>query len=255
VTPAGHTVGMPASADERLVGLSRSYLFDGLALDELRPLAAVAATRELVRGEYVWHAGDHAGELYVVLRGEVQDFVLDADGRQVVHTVHGPGMTVGEPGYFSAERDRSVANMAVVPATLIRLDRRDLAPFMNRHPQVKDRALEGLAGTVRWAGSVMASLATRSLIDRVVLRLLELADTNQQRRTGLAVTPEISQSTLAAMTGVSRENVNRALAMLTAEGAIRRDGSRYVLIDEARLRREVSRDWPVLTPRDRRSGT
>ena len=38
-----------------------------------------------------------------------------------------------------------------------------LAPFMNRNPQVKDRALEGLAGTIRWAGSVMALLATRSL--------------------------------------------------------------------------------------------
>jgi CRP-like cAMP-binding protein len=73
----------------------------------------VATTRELVRGGYLWHAGDHA-ELYVVLRGEVQDFVLDADGRQVVDTVRDPGMTVGEPGYFSAERDRSVANMAVV---------------------------------------------------------------------------------------------------------------------------------------------
>jgi CRP-like cAMP-binding protein len=46
----------------------------------LRPLAAVAVTRELVRGEHVWRVGDHAGELYVVLRGEVQDFVLDADG-------------------------------------------------------------------------------------------------------------------------------------------------------------------------------
>lgn len=112
---------MPASADERLAELSRSYLFEGLILEDLRPLAAVATTRELVRGEYVWHAGDHAAGLYVVPRGEVQDFVLDADGRQVGHTVHGPGMTVGEPGYFSAERDRSVANMAMVPATLIRL--------------------------------------------------------------------------------------------------------------------------------------
>jgi Cyclic nucleotide-binding domain len=91
VTSGGHTGRVPASADERLAGLSRSYLFEGLTLEELRPLAAVATTRELVRGEYVWHAGDHAAELYVVLRGEVQDFVLDADGRQVVHTVPGQG--------------------------------------------------------------------------------------------------------------------------------------------------------------------
>ncbi len=236
---------------ERQAGLGRSYLFEGLG-DALAPLAAVATTRTLVRGEYLWHAGDPADELYIVVRGEVQDFVLDADGREVVHTVHGPGMTVGEPGYFSAERDRSVSNVAVSPATLVRIDRRDLAPFMARRPEVKDRALEGLAATVRWAGSVMASLATRTLTDRIVLRLLELVDTNPERVDGLAATPAVSQSTLAAMTGVSREHVNRALAILTAEGAIRRDGARYVLVDEARLRREVARDWPVLARRDRR---
>ena len=55
--------------------------------------------------------------------------------------------------------------------------------------------------------------------------------------------------------GVSRENVNRALAVLTAGGAIRREGNRYVLVDEARLRREVAGDWPVLARRDRRRGT
>ena len=50
---------------------------------------------------------------------------------------------------------------------------------------------------------------------------------------------------------MSRENVNRALAVLTAGGAIRREGNRYVLVDEARLRREVAGDWPVLARRDR----
>lgn len=243
-------VAVPES--ERLTGLSRSYLFERLGLEALAPLAAVATSRTLGRGEYLWHAGDRADELYVVLHGEVQDFVLDVDGREVVHTVHGPGMTVGEPGFFSAGRDRSVSNVAVTPAVLIRLDRRDLIAFMDRHPQVKDRALEGLAATVRWAGSVMASLATRSLTDRVVLRLLELVDSNPQHRARPAITPAISQSTLAAMTGVSRENVNRALAALMSEGAIRREGSQYVLLDEAQLRREVARDWPVIARHDRR---
>jgi DNA-binding GntR family transcriptional regulator len=52
------------------------------------------------------------------------------------------------------------------------------------------------------------------------------------------MTPKISQSTLAAMVGVSRENVNRVLSALAAEGSIRRDNGRYVLVDEERLR------WP-----------
>ena len=55
------------------------------------------------------------------------------------------------------------------------------------------------------------------------------------------------------MIGVSRENVNRALAALAIDGAIRQEGGRYVLVDEERLRREVSRDWPLAGRRDRRA--
>ena len=53
------------------------------------------------------------------------------------------------------------------------------------------------------------------------------------------MTPKVSQATLAAMVGVSRENVNRALAVLIAGGLIRQEKGRYVLIDEERLRRQV----------------
>jgi DNA-binding GntR family transcriptional regulator len=68
----------------------------------------------------------------------------------------------------------------------------------------------------------------------------------------VAATPKISQSTLAAMVGVSRENVNRALSGLTVDGAIRQEDGRYILVDEERLRREISRDWPLAGRRDRR---
>jgi DNA-binding GntR family transcriptional regulator len=54
------------------------------------------------------------------------------------------------------------------------------------------------------------------------------------------------------MIGVSRENVNRALSALALGGSIRQEGGRYVLVDEERLRREVSRDWPLAGRRDRR---
>ena len=83
-------------------------------------------------GSVKGHAFAHPQALYkensdkTGLGGTV--LVLDADGRQVVHTVHGPGMTVGEPGYFSVERDRSVSNVAVTPAILIRLDRAAAGP-------------------------------------------------------------------------------------------------------------------------------
>lgn len=231
--------------------LARSYLFEGLSHDALAPLAEVATTRSLVRGEHLWRPGDPANELYVVSSGETKSYLSGPNGEELVHLLHGPGMTFGEPGYFSVERLRSVANVAAVAALVIRLDRRELDPFMHRNTSTLDRALEGLAGIARWYGGRVMALELRPLRDRILLWLLDLVE-SPETGDGRAVTAAISQSTLAAMTGVSRENVNRALASLTAEGTLRREGSRYVLVDERRLRAELARDWPVPWSRDRR---
>lgn len=233
--------------------MRRSYLFEDLASADIAPLAAAATTRGLVRGEWLCHFGDPADEIWVVLSGEVKDSVVDSEGFEVVHFVHGPGMTLGEPGYFAVERTRIVDVIAVRPTTVIRLARRELAPFMERHPRVKDRVLEMLASSSRWQTNEISAAVRRPLRDRLILRLLQLAESTAPRGASSAVTPKISQSTLAAMIGVTRENVNRALAALAVDGLIRQEDGRYVLVDEERLRREVSRDWPLAGRRDRRT--
>jgi hypothetical protein len=54
------------------------------------------------------------------------------------------------------------------------------------------------------------------------------------------------------MVGVSRENVNRALAVI-ATGAIRREAGRYLLVDEDQLRQRVVEGvGPMAERRDRR---
>ena len=57
--------------------------------------ATVATTRRLCAARSLIRVGDRADELYVVLSGEVKDSVVDADGEEVVHFLHGPGMTFG----------------------------------------------------------------------------------------------------------------------------------------------------------------
>jgi CRP/FNR family transcriptional regulator, cyclic AMP receptor protein len=243
---------LPRPVHDVLRGLARSYLFEDLTVDDLRPLAATVATRTLVRGERLCHYGDPADEIWVMLSGEVKDSVVDSEGYEVIHFVHGPGMTFGEPGFFAVEHTRIVEVVALAPSTVIRLDRPNLVPFMQHYPEVKDRLLEALASSSRWQTTLITSSATRSLTDRLILRLLELAQSSPARSSGEAMTPKISQSTLAAMVGVSRENVNRALAVLAGKGAIRQEDGHYVLVDEKRLRREVARDWPLAGRRDRR---
>jgi CRP/FNR family cyclic AMP-dependent transcriptional regulator len=249
----GHgTLSTMRPVEDVMKGLSRSYLFEDLSAEDLRPLAATATTRTIVRGEFLARLGDPAEEIWVVLSGEVKGSVVDAGGFEVVHAIHGTGMTLGEPGYFAVERNRIMDIIAIEATTLIRLDRRYLAPFMERYSSIKDRALEALASGSRWQTTRISSAARRPLTDRLILKLLELVDSSPERIAGHAATPKISQSTLAAMIGVTRENVNRTLSALAIDGVIRQEGGRYVFVDEDRARREISRDWPLPTLRDRR---
>ncbi len=236
-----------------LAGLTRSYLFVDLTAEQLGVLASSVTTRTLVRDECLCYPGDRADELWVVLSGELKAYVVDAEGNEVIHAVVGPGMTTGEPGYFSDERTRILFVAATKASAVIVLGRCQLDPFMADYPATKDRVLEAVATNSRWQTAMLSSAARRPLRDRLILRLLELVDTSPERRAGQAVTPKISQSTLAGMIGVSRENVNRALAALAIDGAIRQEDGRYVLIDEDRLRREMSRDWPLPARRERRT--
>ena len=171
-------------------GLARSYLFEDLTADELAPLAAVVTTRRLVRGESLCRVGERSDEIYVVVSGEVKDSVVDAAGVEVIHFLHGPGMTIGEPGFFAVDHDRLVELIAVVPSVVIRLGRRELEPFITRHPAIKDRILEKLASQTRWQTTMMSSLLSRSLTDRLVLRLLELVDSSRDSGVGFVDHPE-----------------------------------------------------------------
>ena len=161
-------------------GLLRSYLFEGMTVEQIEPLANVSATRRLVRGEYVWHAGDPANELYVVMLGEVKDCVVDINGHEVIHFTHGPGMTLGEPGFFSQEHYRILDSIAMKLTTVIRLARADLCPFLERHGAVKDRIMEALASDLRWQTNLITSILTRPLTERLVLLLLEQIDSPRE---------------------------------------------------------------------------
>jgi CRP-like cAMP-binding protein len=68
---------------------SDSHLFDGVPELDVATLAQ-ATTRRLVRGEHLWHSGGPANGVYVVHSGEVADFLVDADGAEVLHLVHEP---------------------------------------------------------------------------------------------------------------------------------------------------------------------
>jgi CRP-like cAMP-binding protein len=235
---------VPPTDVDRVSLLLGTSLFDDLSPAELEPLARAATIRRAVRGEHVFDVGDAADAIYVVADGQLKDAIYSDDGAEITHSLWEPGTFLGEVGFFARHRKRVMSLIALEPTTLLVLRREVLVPFLERHPPVALKILEHVASTSQWQTGMFLTLARRPLADRVLLRLLDLAESSGSADPHLATTPRLSQSTLAAMVGASRENVNRTVAALATEGVLRTDGGRYLIREPDQIRRRIVADWP-----------
>ena len=232
--------------------LLRTYLFQDLSPAEVDALANLARARRLTQGEHAFRVGDCADELWVVVSGQIKEYVLSRDGQEYVFEVYVPGAVFGEPGVFSRERTRVVNEVAMEETVLLALDRGHLFDFLMRHPPAMLRLLEGLSADVRGSVDEAVSLAYARLRGRVLTRLVQLADAQgDAAAAGVRIDLGISQSVLGAMVGATRENVNRALAPLIAAGCLRVGQAGMTIVDLDELCRLADLHDPLLHRRNR----
>ena len=156
------------------------------------------------------------------------------------------------PGIFTPERTRIVDELVIEPAVVLVINRAVLWDFLQAHPPVMLRLLEGFARQTRESIEIMAGIALRRVRERVIFRLLERADSHGTSvNTAKTVEISMSQSTLAGMVGASRENVSRAISVLAGEGHVHYRAGVFT-IDAAALRRVAPAVAPGLPRRNQR---
>ena len=232
--------------------LLQTYLFQDLSPAEVEGLALAAVERNLARGEHACRIGDPAEELWIIVAGQFKEYMLDPDGNEYVNELMGPGQVFGEPGIFSSERNRVVNVVALEHSTVLTIPRDALFKFLIAHPPAMLRLLEGIASEARMSRPEVTMMAYSSLSERVIAKLLQLAQWDETSKRDGVVELQLSQSLLASMVGATREKVNRALAPLVEEGLVHLAYRRIVLPDIEALRRLVPWDELDSHPRHRR---
>lgn len=233
------TVGASATlkAVDVVQTLLSTYVFGDLSPAALAPVAQHARARQYQPGEFVCRVGDTADTLLVVASGQLKESLVTIEGEELIFEVFTPGAVFGEPGLFAPERNRIIDVTAMTPSTVLAIPRDTVIDFALAHPPVILRLLEGLAATVRSMTEEAGLMAYRPIRERLVAKLLELAETHgHPAPDGVKIVVNLPQSTLAAMIGASRENVNRALATLAAEGVLDTSGGRVTNVKPDALR-------------------
>jgi CRP/FNR family cyclic AMP-dependent transcriptional regulator len=202
-------------------------LFSSFPDDQLRLLAGVVTRRSTPRSTTVMAGGDATDSLYIVLSGRLKVMMSDADGKEVILSILGPGEFFGEMGLID-DSPRSASVVAIESCELLSIAKRDFKKCLADNFEMTMAVMRGLVRRLREADRKIGSLALLDVYGRVARLLLDMSETVDGEK---IVTKRLPKQDIAKMIGASREMVSRVMKDLQMGGYIEVRGSNIVLRD------------------------
>jgi CRP-like cAMP-binding protein len=210
-------------------------LFKELAEEELDRIAARTRRIRAQRGEILFHRGEEAIGLHVVVAGQVKLAFLSARGDEKVVDIIGVGQSFGEAVMFM-ETKHVVTAQALMPSVLLYIPRDVVFEELAREPRFARRMIAGLS---RRLHHLMGDLEARSMqsgTQRLIGYLLHDCASTSAPDGAIEVTLPTTKGVIASRLNLTRERFSRILHELTVDGCIEVKGRVVRVLDPERLR-------------------
>jgi CRP/FNR family cyclic AMP-dependent transcriptional regulator len=203
-------------------------------------LFAKARPLSLAAAQTLFVAGDEGDGCYRVEEGLLKASIAAPAGGERILAILGPGSVVGELSMIDRE-PRSASVTALRESKLSFVGRSAFEAFGQSRPELYRHITTLLARRLRDTNEALVATNFLSVKGRVARALLSLAeafgrDIGQGR---ILIREKVSQSDLAAMAGIARENVSRALNDWANRSLVSRLAGYYCLENQAALNREA----------------
>jgi CRP/FNR family transcriptional regulator, cyclic AMP receptor protein len=203
-------------------------------------LFAKARPLSLAASQTLFVAGDDGDGCYRIEEGLLKASVAVATGGERILAILGPGSVVGELSMIDGS-PRSASVTALRDSKLSFIDRAAFDAFGQSTPELYRHITTLLAQRLRDTNEALLATNFLSVKGRVACALLNLAeafsdDVGQGR---ILIRQKVSQSDLAAMAGIARENVSRALNDWAKRSLVSRLAGYYCLENRVVLNREA----------------
>jgi CRP/FNR family transcriptional regulator, cyclic AMP receptor protein len=193
----------------------------------------------LLKGdEALFVAGQSGDGCYRLERGLLRVVITSPRGEDRILAMLGPGAIVGELAIIDGG-PRSASVFAVKDCELSFISRRVFEERTIRHPEIYQYLVNVLATRLRQTNEAMTASCFMTIQARLARALLELGKyVGEDDGAGrVVIRHKISQTDLAAMAGVARENVSRVMSDWKRNKVVTRSSGFYCLIDITTLKR------------------
>jgi CRP-like cAMP-binding protein len=214
--------------------LSSISIFSSLGERELDVLLDVTTTKRVAKKELLFRKGDPGNQLYGVLSGRLKVMATGKDGRELVFGVMSPGEVIGEIALIDSE-PRSATVVALERSELLTLHRRELIPFLERHPKVAIDLAAIMSKRLRRLSEQAEDLIFLPLPSRMAKTLLALMDKYGTDAATGPVDIRLAQQDLGDMVGTTRESINKQLRAWESDDIVELKRARITVLDRDAL--------------------
>jgi CRP-like cAMP-binding protein len=218
---------------------NKDTLLSVLPAEFSKSLFGQARIVSLARNQVLFLSGDEADGCYLVQDGLLKVNVVAPTGAERVIAILGPGTLVGELSMIDGA-PRSASVTALRDSKLAFISRSAFDAFTRAHPDIYRYMTSLLARRLRDVDDVLTATSLLPLKGRVAQALLSLSEAfGKDVGSGrILINQKVTQSDIAAMAGIARENVSRILNEWTKQSFLSRLAGYYCLENKAALQRE-----------------
>jgi CRP-like cAMP-binding protein len=222
-------------SDRTLQAIRSIPMFRGLSPDDQQRLASLATLRAYARGDFLWHAGDPAEYLTVIVRGRVK-LVGSSAGNDVILELFGPGEPVGALAVYNYIPYPANA-VSLEPTTLLSLPRRDYFELLDRRPEFARAIIRELTKLALALTRKVGEMRGQRIEVRIAQLFLNLAERMGRPAKGgaLEIPIELSRQEVADLVGTTVETAIRVLSRWGREGVLVTGEKRFLLPSKERL--------------------
>lgn len=215
-------------------------LFRELAPEELDRVAARTRQQRAARGEILFHRGDPAAGMHVVVVGQIKLAFASPSGNEKVVDILGPGQSFGEAVMFM-ETLHVVSAHALADSLLLFISREAIFEELEHDPKFARRVIGGMARRLHYLMNDLEAVSMRSGTERVIGYLLsQRAIAEMGGKTAgegpLRVTLPATKGMIASLLNLTQEHFSRILHELISRGMITVKGREVTIRDVERLR-------------------
>jgi len=209
---------------------AKAAIFSAMPGGTLRTVLKSAVPIELKAREVLFHAGDDGASCYYLRSGAAKASVIAKDGQERLLAILGPGSLIGELSLFD-DRPRSATVSALRPCRLMHLTKSAFFKIADDNPLIYRQALRLMTERLRGTNDSVVAQGTVTVLGRVARAFESLSQgLGELDASGRVVlSHKITQTDIAGMAGVARENANRAITELIRDGILTRAKGYYAI--------------------------